>query len=113
MDWELTPGQASDINEAQGLIEDKFFDALLGDKGYDADALLEYIEEQGSEAVIPPRCNRTIQRKYDKELYKERNRIERFFNRIKQNRRIATRYDKTDICFLAFIALAAILIWLR
>ena len=103
----------SDINQAHGLIDGKAFDSLLGDKGYDANALIEYIEEQGAQAVIPAKSNRKVQREHDHELYKKRNNIERFFNRIKQSRRIATRYDKTDCCFLAFIALAAICVWLH
>lgn len=111
LEWTITPGEAADINEAENLIRGKVFDSFLGDKGYDADKLVVFIEEQGAQAVIPPRSNRKVQREYDHELYKERNQVERFFNRIKQNRRIATRYDKTDICFLAFIALAAIGVW--
>lgn len=62
--------------------------------------------------MIPPRENRLVQRPYDRHLYKDRNLVERFFNRLKQFRRIATRYDKLDTTFLAFISLACAFIWL-
>lgn len=71
------------------------------------------IAESGVEVVIPPKRNRNVQRAYDVDLYKERNRIERFFNKLKQFRRVATRYDKLPANFLGFVKLAAIAIWLR
>jgi putative transposase len=88
-------------------------DALLADKGYDADYIIEAAQKMGAEAVIPPKSNRIIQREYDKELYKERNFVERLFNKLKNFRRIATRYDKTASAFMGFIHLASILIWLK
>ena len=112
LDWCLTPGQASDIGQAEALLEDKSAFNILADKAYDADKLLEMIKQQGAQAVIPPRANRIIQREYDRQLYKERNQVERYFNKIKHFRRIATRYDKTDCCYLALLALAAICICL-
>lgn len=63
--------------------------------------------------VIPPRRNRKVQRAYDAELYKEHNRIERFFNKLKQFRRVATRYDKLLANFMGFVKIAAIAIWLK
>lgn len=63
--------------------------------------------------VIPPKRNRKVQRDYDTHLYKERNRIERFFSKLKQFRRVATRYDKLLANFMGFVKLAAIAIWLR
>lgn len=63
--------------------------------------------------VIPPKRNRKFQRPYDIDLYKERNRIERFFNKLKQFRRVATRYDKLLVNFMGFVKLAAIAIWIR
>ena len=63
--------------------------------------------------VIPPKRNRKTQRSYDAHLYKERNLIERFFNKLKQFRRVATRYDKLLVNFMGFVKLAAIAIWLR
>lgn len=86
---------------------------MLGDKGYDADHLCETIEKTGAAIVIPPRRNRKAQRACDRTLYKERNQIERFFNKFKQFRRVATRYDKLLTNFLGFVKLAAIAIWLR
>lgn len=67
----------------------------------------------GAEVVIPPRSNRIIQRDFDVFLYKERNIIERMFSKMKQFRGIATRYNKTAVSFLAFVQIAAILLWLR
>ena len=86
---------------------------VIADKGYDADHLHEKIAETGAEIVIPPKRNRKVQRHYDAYLYKERNLIERFFNKLKQFRRVATRYDKLLANFMGFVKLAAIAIWLR
>ena len=84
----------------------------MGDKGYDADTLIALIKQIGAKAVIPPRRNRIEQRDYDHHLYKDRNLVERFFGRLKQFRRIATRYDKLAQNFSAFVALTASVIWL-
>ena len=108
-----TPGQRHDIAFAHELVQDIEAEALLADKGYDANHLIEKIEKQGKQAVIPPKRDRKIQRAYDKDLYKERNHIERFFNKLKQFRRVATRYDKLLANFMGFVKLAAIAIWLR
>ena len=86
---------------------------MIADKGYDADHLQEKIATTGAEVVIPPKRNRKVQRFYDTDLYKERNLIERFFNKLKQFRRVATRYDKLLVNFMGFVKLAAIAIWLR
>jgi len=64
-------------------------------------------------AVIPPRSNRIVQQKYDKHLYKERNLIERMLGKLKQFRRVATRYEKTKIAFMSFVLIASILLWLK
>jgi len=66
-----------------------------------------------AEAVIPPKRNRKVQRPYDVDFYKEHNIIERFFNKLKQFRRVATRYDKLHVNFMGFVKLAAIAIWLK
>ena len=108
-----TPGQRHDIAFAHDLVEDIDAEALLADKGYDANHLVEKIEQKGAQVVIPPKRDRKIQRPYDIELYKERNRIERFFNKLKQFRRVATRYDKLLANFMGFVKLAAIAIWLK
>jgi transposase len=84
-------------------------DALLADKGYDSDALVETLEARGIAPVIPPTANRCEPRKTDFALYRERNLVERFFCSIKQYRAIATRYDKLANTFLAGVALVCVL----
>lgn len=88
-------------------------EAVLADKGYDADYIVEAVEKIGAIAVIPPKSNRNNPRKYDKELYKERNLVERLFNKLKHFRRVATRYDKTALSFMSFLNIAAICLWLK
>lgn len=86
--------------------------AVLGDKGYDADHLIAHIQAQGAQAVIPPRRNRKQLRDYDHHLYKDRNLIERFFSRLKQFRRIATRYEKLARNFMSMLNLTCTYVWL-
>ncbi len=86
--------------------------SVSADKAYDSDAIVDYLHALKIEAVIPPRRTRLVQRSFDKHLYKNRNLVERFFCRIKQFRRIATRYDKLAQRFSSFVALAAAFIWL-
>ncbi|MDH5553366.1 MAG: transposase [Nitrosomonas sp.] len=87
--------------------------AVLADKGYDVDYIVGAAECMGALAVIPPKSSRIVQCEYDRDLYKERNLIERMFGKLKQFRRIATRYDKTKISFMVFIYLASIILWLK
>jgi len=94
-------------------LEGQTTTALLADKGYDADYVIAAATEMGAMAVIPPKANRKIKREYDKDLYKERNLIERMFNKLKQFRRVATRYDKRAFTYLSFIHIAAITLWLN
>jgi transposase len=108
----LTGGQEADINQGKALIEGHDAKAVIADKGYDSDDFVAAIEASGAEAVIPPKKNRIIQRDYDKHTYKERNLAERFINRIKQYRRVATRYEKTARNFLGFVHVAAIMVLL-
>lgn len=110
--WLLTGGNMADIEQAQPLLNGLHAEYVLGDKGYDADALIQRLRAQGTEPVIPPRSNRKEQREYDRHLYKDRNLIERFFNRIKHFRRIATRYDKLARNFSSFLAIVATLVWI-
>jgi transposase len=112
VEFKLTPGQAADITEAESLLAGYDFDVAMGDKGYDSKKLVDYIESRGAEAVIPPRSNLKDQREFDRHLYKERNLVERFISRIKQFRRVATRYEKTARNFLAFVQVAAITVLL-
>ncbi len=95
----------ADITQAKALLEGFKTDAVLADKGYDANDLIDSIQASGARAVIPPKRNRLVQRSYDRHLYKDRNLVERFFNRIKQFRRIATRYEKLARNYLSFINL--------
>ena len=86
--------------------------ALLADKGYDSDAIRDELAVHGIKAVIPSRANRRLPRAFDRDAYKDRNRIERMFNKLKNWRRVATRYDKTASSFMAFIAIASAKIWM-
>lgn len=86
--------------------------AVLADKGYDSTAFLPYIEGLEAEAVIPSRKNRKKPREIDRELCKERNKVERFFNRIKHYRRVARHYDKSSVSYLSFVHVACITTWL-
>ena len=107
------PGQENDIQRAEALIEGLHPEHVLADKAYDADRLHHAILEAGAEVVIPPKRNRRVQHGYDRVIYKERNRIERFFNKLKHFRRVATRYDKLLANFMGFVTIAAIAILLR
>jgi transposase len=109
----LTAGQESDIGQGEDLIAGIDCDAVIADKGYDSKKFAQAVEAKGAEAVIPSQRNRAEQRDYDKDLYKERNLAERFWGKVKQFRRVATRYEKTARNFLAFIHLASIMILLR
>lgn len=109
----LTGGQVNDVTQTGTLLEGQTSDWVAGDRGYDADWVVELIEEKGAVAVIPPKKNRKVQRPYDKELYKKRAGVELFFNRIKQFRRVATRYEKTAVSYLGMVLLACIMVWLR
>ncbi len=86
---------------------------MIGDRVYDSDELRDFIKDRGSKPVIPPKKNRKVQYRYDKELYKTRNRIERFFCRLKDFRRVATRYDRQPYLFMAAVFLVSIVaFWL-
>ena len=113
VDVMLTPGQAHDLTCAEPLIANADPKALLGDKAYDADALIEALGRRRITPVIPPKANRKTQRDCDYALYCERNLIERFFNKLKHFRAIATRYDKLARNFLAGIQLACAIILLN
>jgi putative transposase len=106
-------GQRHDATRSHELIDGFEPDAVIADKGYDADRFREAIRDRGAEAVIPPRSNRKAPCDYDKAFYRERNLAERFFNKLKQFRRVATRYDKLLPNYKGFVQLAAIAILLR
>ena len=103
-----TGANAADSPHLPELIAGIETDAVLADKGYDADSNRDAIRAQGAEPCIPPRRNRTAAIAYDRHLYRERNGVERFFGRVKQYRRVATRYDKKARNFLGFVWLAAL-----
>ena len=86
---------------------------VIADKGYDAGRVRAYIRDQGAIPNIPTKSNRKKKFRWKKAIYRERNHVERFFNKLKQFRRIATRYDKLGATFFAFIQLASVRIWLR
>jgi transposase len=87
--------------------------ALLADKGYDADAIRTDLANRSIQPVIPGRSNRRMKIDHDRELYKQRNQIERFFGRLKINRAIATRYDQLAESFLSMVHIAAARYWLK
>ena len=109
----LTPGQAHDRPQAEGLLEGVRPDYVLADRSYDDDDLRRYIVAQGAESVIPRRRNRWAPIDYDRVLYRERNIVERSIGWLKQGRRIATRYEKTAASYLGFVLFAAARQWLR
>jgi transposase len=109
----LTAGQVNDICQAEGLISGFSFENLLADKGYDSDRFRTSIAEAGAQAVIPSSRSRAKTIPYDKHLYEERNLVERFINKIKHYRRIATRYEKTALSYLSMLFLVGVMIWLR
>ena len=86
---------------------------VVADKGYDSDAFREYVGRNGAMAVIPPKSNRKVQYSYDEHTYKERHLVECFFNKMKQFRRVFSRFDKLAHSYLSFIQFAATLIWLK
>jgi transposase len=113
----VTPGQDADVRHAETLLEKvpagAKVQAVIADKGYDSQAVVVAVEQRGAEAVIPTLSNRKVQRTIDQERYKDRNLGERFWSKIKQFRRVATRYEKTARNFLAFVQVAAIMVLLR
>ena len=109
----LTPGQAHDVQgfaQLFRMIGDRF-EAFLADRGYDADAIREEIADAGVEAIIPAKANRRTPAPHDRVKYRWRNLVERL-NKLKNWRRVATRYDKTKESYLGFVALASIKLWI-
>lgn len=108
----LTPGQASEYGAAPALLEGFALDMVLGDKGYDSAALRDIIRAVGAEPVIPPRKHRLERIEIDWHCYKDPNLVERFFQKIKQFRRIATRYERLARNYQSLLCLASAVIWL-
>jgi transposase len=110
----LTPGQASDKATAPALIAGLAPGRdLVADRGYDARVILDLVAAAGGRAHIPTCRDRKVQRSVDPELYRHRNLIERFFNKLKHFRRIATRFDKLARNFLSAVLLASTRLWMR
>ena len=111
----LSEGQESDSNYAITVLSNVDIDGsdVLADKGYDADKIIDYIYDNGGEPTIPSKANRLFQRQCDWWLYKERHLVECFFQKLKNYRRIATRFDKLSSVFAGFVCIASIGIWLN
>ena len=107
----LTGGNTHDCTQAVRLLETIFPEYVAADKAYDSNSIIECIESKGAQAVIPSQARRRQRREIDTNLYKERNRIERLFCRLKGFRRIATRYDKLASRFAAFILIVCAVVW--
>ena len=108
----LTAGQVADCREAEALIDTLGEgDILLADKGYDSDAIRAKARQRKAWANIPPKANRKGTFAFSAWLYRQRNLVERFFNRIKHFRGIATRYDKDPANYLAALKFVAARIW--
>jgi transposase len=111
----VTGGEAHEVKGYDALMELHGInpDRLLGDKGYDSDDIRNDLANRGIESVIPPRSNRKTPIEYNREAYKRRNLIERCVNRLKQFRRIATRYEKTARAYLSMLCIAAARLWTK
>lgn len=110
----LTPGQAYDGHSAADMLDTlRADDILLADRAYDSDALRQMLADRGAVANIKPMPQRKHEPPFSSALYKERNLVERFFNKIKHFRAIASRYEKHAENYLALVKLAATRIWLR
>jgi len=109
----LTGGQKGDATQALALLEGFDFAAVLADRSYDADKILAFIAQTQAQAVIPAKKNRLVQRDTDWHTYKTRHLVECFINKIKQFRRIFSRFDKYASRYMAFLSFASALIWLR
>ena len=111
----LTGGQVSDVKGYAPVMAEPGPEpkVLMGDKGYDADAILADLQDRGIAAVIPPKRNRKVQPIIDGHLYALRNLVERCFSKLKHSRGLATRYDKTADSYIGFVLVAAIRLWVR
>ena len=107
----LTGGQRADVSQAISLLTGTETGVVIADKAYESNLVLGFIRDQGAEAVIPPKANRKEPWEYERELYRQRNLIERAFNKLKHWRRIATRYDRRSIYFLSALYLVSSVIW--
>jgi transposase len=109
----LAPGQTYEVAAAAPLFDTLKNVLLVGDKGFDADALRQKLRAQNCLASIPPRSGRRSPSWYHLGLYRQRHKIENFFQRIKIHKRVSTRYEKLAVTFLNFILVAAVFDWLK
>jgi transposase len=110
----ITPGQASDKTVFPELIGGlPRTTVVVADRGYDCRALIELVAARGGQAHIPTQRQVKVQRSVDRDIYRQRNLVERYFCNLKQFRRIATRFEKLARNFLAIVALASVRLWLR
>ena len=109
----LTGGQKAECQQAIPLLENVKASAVLADKAYDTDAFRAWLECRGIKAVIPPKSNRKEKIECDYWHYKERHAVECLFGKLKHYRRIATRYEKKAINYMAMLSFASVLLWLR
>ncbi|CAM3828139.1 IS5 family transposase [Polaromonas hydrogenivorans] len=109
----LTPGQRHDSKAVPELLDGLAAKALLADKAYDSDKIVQSAQAQGMQLIIPSRVSRKKPRVLDKHRYKARHLVENLFQRMKVFRRVATRFDKLDIRFLGFVHIAGIMTWLH
>jgi transposase len=109
----ITPGQVADVTQTDKLLADIVDAYALGDKGYDSDKVRADLRSRNCTPVIPGRSNRQEPIEYDKHIYKERHVIECFFSKIKQFRRIFSRFDKKLLNYFSFLCFSGAIIWLR
>jgi transposase len=109
----ITDGTTADCSQASDLIQGLSAQALLADRGYDSNSIVQQALDQLMQPVIPPKKNRLVQREYCKDTYKKRHRVENAFLHIKRWRGIATRYAKNACSFLAAIHIRFIAIWIN
>jgi len=109
----LTAGQKGDVPQAASLIEGLPAQIVMADTAYDADHFRQVIADKGALAVIPNNPSRAQKHTLDKHLYAQRHLVECCFSKLKQFRRVATRFEKTARNYLAVVTLAAIVLWLR
>lgn len=109
----LTGGQGGDAPQAVALLAGFDFEGVMGDRGYDADDILDFIAQNEAQALIPAKKNRIVQREIDWHTYKGRHLVECFMNKIKHYRRIFSRFEKYANRYMSFLSFASALIWLR
>ena len=109
----IAPGQVYEVEAAAPLLENLRRILLVGDKGFDSDALRQQMLAQGCLASVPPRSGRRSPAWFHRGFYRQRHKIENFFQRIKIYKRVSTRYEKLALTFLNFVLMAAVFDWLK